>query len=224
MPLLCVLLACLVTASVEAEVRNSVNYTVSAEIVDSAGLTATSTNYTELGSLGGILDTDIVVLTANEVASVSSSSAGPINIITATLNGDVTNDGGAEIVERGFIYALTSTDSTPTFAEAAEADVVGIIQVSEAGTTGSFAANITDLIAGSDYSYIAYAINAEGVAEGVVQTFTTAPALPLSIVVLAVSTKSTMERPPRARRAVRVCPALRLAILSAWWGVRSSVL
>ena len=144
MPLLCVLLACLVTVSVEAEVRNSVNYTVSAEIVDSAGLTATSTNYTELGSLGGILDTDIVVLTANEVASVSSSSAGPINIITATLNGDVTNDGGAEIVERGFIYALTSTDSTPTFAEAAEADGVGIIQLSEAGTTGSFAANITE--------------------------------------------------------------------------------
>ncbi|MDO5979422.1 Calx-beta domain-containing protein [Flavivirga spongiicola] len=89
---------------------------------------------------------------------------------SATLNGDVTSDGGAAITERGFVYALTSTDPTPTVAESGGANVTKVIV---SGTTGSYNQAISSLLASSNYSFSAYAINSEGTTEGTVETFTT---------------------------------------------------
>ncbi|MDD7885586.1 Calx-beta domain-containing protein [Flavivirga sp. 57AJ16] len=102
--------------------------------------------------------------------AVTTNAAISIIATGATLNGDVTSDGGAVVTERGFVYALTSDDATPTVAEAGGANVTKVVV---SGTTGSFGQAISSLLASSNYSFSAYAINSEGTTEGTVETFTT---------------------------------------------------
>ena len=103
--------------------------------------------------------------------TVLTSVASSISANGATLNGNITSDGGAAITGRGFVYALTSTDATPT---RAEANGTTIIDVPEGGlTTGVFTEAISGLTSASGYSYIAYATNSVGTTEGPVQTFNT---------------------------------------------------
>lgn len=113
---------------------------------------------------------DIVLGSGTAAPSILTSSATPISANTTTLNGNVTSNGGDAITERGFVYALTSDDSTPTLAETANATVT---KVTVTGTTGEFNQEIANLIASSEYSYIAYAINNTGTKEGATQTFST---------------------------------------------------
>ncbi len=102
--------------------------------------------------------------------TITTTAAISVDAISATLGGDVTSDGGATIIERGFVYALTSDDASPTVAEAGGANVTKVIV---SGTTGSYNQAISSLIASSNYSFSAYAINSQGTAEGTVETFTT---------------------------------------------------
>ncbi|MDO5988327.1 Calx-beta domain-containing protein, partial [Flavivirga amylovorans] len=102
--------------------------------------------------------------------TVTTSTASLITTTGATLNGNVTSDGGAAITERGFVYALTSDDATPTVAEAGGGNVTKVIA---SGTTGSLSQSISSLIASGNYSFAAYAINSEGTTEGTIETFTT---------------------------------------------------
>ncbi|REE80358.1 gliding motility-associated-like protein [Lutibacter oceani] len=103
--------------------------------------------------------------------TVLSTAATLVGSNDATLNGNVIADGGATITDRGFVYALTSTDATPT---RAEANGTTIIDVPEGGvTTGVFNQAISSLVSSSEYSYIAYATNSVGTTESSVQTFTT---------------------------------------------------
>ena len=115
-------------------------------------------------------DEEIVTVTVLAIPSVTSSSATLITSNSATLNGDVTSDGNSTITERGFVYSLTSTDSSPTVAESSGSDVTKVVV---SGTTGSFNQAISSLMANSGYSFASYAINAVGTTEGAVQTFTT---------------------------------------------------
>ena len=94
--------------------------------------------------------------------NVNTAAATSITAIGATLNGDVTSDGNATITERGFVYALTSNDDSPTLAEA---NGTTVIKVTQTGTTGTFSKALTDLLRNSDYSYVAYAINSAGTTE-----------------------------------------------------------
>ena len=103
--------------------------------------------------------------------TVLSTAATLVGSNDATLNGNVIADGGATITDRGFVYALTSTDATPT---RVEANGTTIIDVPEGGvTTGVFNQAISSLVSSSEYSYIAYATNSVGTTESSVQTFTT---------------------------------------------------
>ncbi len=107
--------------------------------------------------------------------TVLTSAATLVTSSDATLNGNITADGGATITGRGFVYALTATDATPT---RAEANGTTIIDVAEGGlTTGVFSQTISSLAAASGYSYIAYATNSAGTTEGPVQTFSTSVSL-----------------------------------------------
>ncbi|MDA8931583.1 thrombospondin type 3 repeat-containing protein, partial [Flavobacteriaceae bacterium] len=118
---------------------------------------------------GGTINQTFTI-TVGVVPTVTSSAATAITSIEATLHGDVTSDGGAAITERGFVYALTSADSTPTVAEASGVNVIKVIVT---GTTGSFTETLSGVTGNSDYSFISYAINNFGTTQGVVQTFTT---------------------------------------------------
>jgi hypothetical protein len=113
---------------------------------------------------------DVVLGSGTTVPSALTLSVTPISSNTATLYGTITANGGDVITERGFVYALTSDDSTPTVAESSSATVTKVIV---AGTTGAYNQAIANLMASSEYSYTAYAINSVGTKEGIVETFTT---------------------------------------------------
>ena len=112
----------------------------------------------------------VTVNSAAAAPTVTTSLATSLTATTATLNGDVTSDGNETITERGFVYAKTSDDASPTVAEA---NGTTVIKVTVSGTTGTFNSDLTGLTAGTSYSVIAYATNSEGTTEGSVQTFTT---------------------------------------------------
>ncbi len=97
--------------------------------------------------------------------TASTAAASDITSTTATLNGDITSDGGATITARGFVYAISNEDLT---IENTAADAVVV-----SGTTGTFNSSITSLTAGTAYFYAAYAINSVDTTYGEVQSFTT---------------------------------------------------
>jgi len=68
----------------------------------------------------------------------------------ATSGGEITSDGGAEIISRGVCW---STKSNPTIADSKTTDGLG---------TGSFTSHITGLIGGTTYFIRAYATTSEG--------------------------------------------------------------
>ena len=99
----------------------------------------------------------------------STTAASNITSTTATLNGNITSDGGAAITARGFVYATSNADLT---IENTAADTVIV-----SGTTGVFNSAITSLTAGTAYFYTAYAINSAGTSYGGEQSFTTEAAV-----------------------------------------------
>ena len=92
---------------------------------------------------------------------VVTDAATNINSSSATLNGQVSNDGGVT-TERGFVYAPYST--TPTI----ELD----FKVVEGSGEGLYSSSINSLTTGSNISYRAYASNSLGLVYGDVEEFT----------------------------------------------------
>jgi hypothetical protein len=89
---------------------------------------------------------------------------------TATLRGEVTDNGGSEITERGFVYS--NSDQTPTFGE----DLVtkNICEPSD----GLFDSTILGLSPNTYYYFRAYATNMAGTSYGEIISFrTSAPGL-----------------------------------------------
>jgi len=118
------------------------------------------------------------VLTTSAVSSVLSS--------TATLNGEITSDGGASVSARGFVYS--TSDNTPTIGEGGVTD-----QASGTGT-GTFNSSVSSLSPNTTYYYQAYATNTSGTSYGGVISFTTLKAepsaQPTSLVFSSVTTTS----------------------------------
>ena len=94
--------------------------------------------------------------------TVSTVSATNVAMESATLNGNVTSDGNADVTERGFYWS--STDNTPD-------DGDNVVMVS--GTTGTFNETITGLNPDTRYYFCAFATNSEGTSTGTVMEFTT---------------------------------------------------
>ena len=91
--------------------------------------------------------------------AVSTNDATNITTSGATLNGNVTHDGGATVTERGFVYG-TSADN--------------LSQNVQCGAgTGTYSQAITGLNANTTYYYKAYATNSQGTRYGEVVSFTT---------------------------------------------------
>lgn len=96
------------------------------------------------------------------LVSIATYAATSITETTAISGGNITNDGGSLITERGVCY---STSPSPTTAN------TKIINGS--GGTGSFTSNLTGLTANTTYYLRAYAINSAGTAYGNEVSFTT---------------------------------------------------
>jgi hypothetical protein len=101
---------------------------------------------------------------------LTTSAATSVTAIAATLNGDITSNGGGSVTTRGFVYS--SSDNTPTLGEAGVTD-----QTSGSGI-GTFDATVSALTPNTTYYYQAYATNASGTSYGGVVSFTTPKAEP----------------------------------------------
>ena len=93
------------------------------------------------------------------VPTVTTCSASSITVAGATLSGNVTSDGGATVIPRGFLYGTNSSNLTQT------------VQ-SDCGI-GSFTKTLIGLTPGTTYFYKAYATNSAGTVYGEVSSFTT---------------------------------------------------
>ena len=112
----------------------------------------------------------IFTISVKSAPTVIATAASAITASGATLNSNVTANGGATVTERGFVYAKTSNDATPTFAEVNGTTVIKEVVT---GTTGAFTKALTGLIANTGFSYVSYAINSVGTTESSIETFTT---------------------------------------------------
>ena len=94
-------------------------------------------------------------------AIIITSSVTNITPTSATVGGNVTDDGGMTITERGVVYG---TSQNPTTANS---------KVTSGSGTGSFTCSLTNLQEGTTYYVRAYAINEKGTAYGAEKSFTT---------------------------------------------------
>ena len=95
------------------------------------------------------------------VATVITSQATNISYTSATVGGNVTDDGGLEVTERGIVYDISQNPTTSN------------TKVINGSGLGEFTCYLTDLQEGTTYYARAYAINAKGTAYGEEVTFTT---------------------------------------------------
>lgn len=121
--------------------------------------------------------TDSVVV--DVVPTVVTNDASNIGTTTATLNGQVTDTGGAAIIECGFQWGPVDS-ATTRFWETAPCG---------AGT-GSFSLPITELNPNTQYSFWAYAMNSPTFSREQLKTFTTEPSTPAPTVSLNASPAS----------------------------------
>jgi hypothetical protein len=115
----------------------------------------------------GNTKTYTVTVTRLAPPTVTSPTRTSITATGATLGGNVTDDGGATITERGVVYSVTATNNNPLIGGG------GVTKVPAAGTTGAFTAPVTGLASGTVYSYKAYATNIEGTSYTSLATFFT---------------------------------------------------
>ena len=101
------------------------------------------------------------------VPTLITTDASGITQTTVTSGGTVSNDGGANVTERGIVYG---TSANPTTSDT---------KVTSGSGTGSFNVNVTALTPNTTYHIRSYAINSAGTGYGNNITFqTTVPAVP----------------------------------------------
>lgn len=111
--------------------------------------------------------------------TVITSAVTNINKTTATAGGEVTNDGGINVTERGVVF---STSQNPTVADS---------KVTSGSGTGAFTCNLTNLKETTTYYVRAYAINEKGTAYGEEVSFTTSKDILLPSVTTSTITQIT---------------------------------
>ncbi len=119
-------------------------------------------------SLGTTYGADSTFTTGTTAVApiVSTSAATTVYFATATVNGNVISDGGANITARGFCY---STVANPSLTDSVR---------TVSGTTGSMNYGLTGLTPNTLYHVRAYATNSAGTAYGADISFTTQPFIP----------------------------------------------
>lgn len=88
--------------------------------------------------------------------TVNNPVATNITQTSASLGGNVSNDGGLEITERGIVFSETATNPDPQLGGA------GVTQLTSSGGMGSFAVAVGNLTTSTNYSFRAYTINSAG--------------------------------------------------------------
>ncbi len=122
------------------------NYTVTLTVTDNAGAQASTTK-------------TFTISQAQTSPSVTTLGVNSLGSDTATLLGEVTNTGNANLTELGFQYGLISGNLDHV--------------ATTTPVTGNFSLNLTGLNDETTYYYRSFARNSEGVSYGSEQSFTT---------------------------------------------------
>ena len=126
-------------------------------------------------SLGTSFGDEISFTTAKWIPEVFTNEVTIYDQNSATLGGEVTNDYGAEVTQRGVVY---NTDGYPTTSDT---------KVIMGSGLNDFSGNVTGLEPNTYYSVRAFAINSIGTSYGDEVNFETAPSTP-KVVTTAVAT------------------------------------
>ena len=104
-----------------------------------------------------------------DAPTVTTPTSASITSTTATLGGDVTANGGVNLIKRGVLYSATATNNNPTLGG------TGVTEIDDgATTTGVFTESATGLSIVTGYSFVAFATNSVGTTYTTpVSTFTT---------------------------------------------------
>jgi hypothetical protein len=116
---------------------------------------ATNTQGTSYG------DEELFTTIELQLASVSTTAASNVSYTTATIGGDVSNDNGSSVTNRGVCWATTNQPTTDNS------------KYVEAGGLGVFSTQITGLLPNTTYYLRAFAVNGAGTSYGNVITITT---------------------------------------------------
>lgn len=115
---------------------------------------------------------DVFLFSFSTPPTVQNPAATGIGTTAATLNADVTSDGGLLVFQRGFVWSPTSVDADPQLGDA------GVTATLVSGGLGSMSALLAGLSPATDYSFRAFATNGIGAAYSSLATFTTANSCP----------------------------------------------
>lgn len=116
----------------------------------------------EAGTAYGALISFTTQRGASTPVAVSTYSTTSISGTSAVLNGNVADDGGSTLIEKGFVYS--STTASPTVSS-------GIKTVVSGSGTGTMSKSITGLSRFTSYYVRAYATNAYGTTYGSISSF-----------------------------------------------------
>lgn len=133
---------------------------------------ATNSIGTAYGSTINFTTTEITAPT------VATTSATNVSYTSVTLDGNITNDNGATVTERGVCYG-TSTNPT-----------INDNKVAAENGTGTFTVSVANLADGVTFYARAYAINERGITYGEAVSFTTTKITAPTITTTAVSNVS----------------------------------
>ena len=142
-------------------------------VIDASGFdaTVTATATTVTSALTNTAFRGIAFAPEGGVVVVVPTLATPtttsVTNSSATLNGNVTDGGGAQVTARGFVYSVTSQNSNPTIGGS------NVIQQAAGTGPGTFNANVASLLPGTEYTVKSYATNSAGTAYSTAATFTT---------------------------------------------------
>jgi hypothetical protein len=112
---------------------------------------------------GTAYGSEVSFTTLAGLAVLTTSNATSITITSAILGGEVTNEGGASVTEKGVVWKTTSG---PTVSDNKQATGTGL---------GAFTTSVTTLTRNTKYYVRTYAINTSGTSYGPEVTFNTLP-------------------------------------------------
>jgi hypothetical protein len=147
------------------------------------GLSPVTTYYVRAYATNSAVTTygnQVSFITLPVLPTLITTTASAITGTTATSGGNVTNDGGATITERGICYGTTANPTTANTKVIDPSPGVGV-----------FVSNLTSLTGYTTYHVRAYAINITGTAYGNDISFTTLTIPPTLVTVAASNIMST---------------------------------